>query len=120
MNWQYQVRPFSAALLSEEALNAMGEHGWELVATTPVFVFKRAVAPFGDRQELSNRAERPMLLSIAQTCRHLGFSRTKVHQLLKSGRLPFVKIGRSVRIPTAAVEEWLAQERHTAGKVGTV
>lgn len=61
-----------------------------------------------------------MLLSIAQTCRHLAFSRTKVHQLLKSGRLPSMKIGRSVRIPTAAVEEWLAHERHNSGKVGTL
>lgn len=39
----------------------------------------------------------------------LGLSRTKIFSLIKSGELRSVKIGRARRIPTEALEEYVAR-----------
>lgn len=39
----------------------------------------------------------------------LNIGNTKVRMLLSSGELPRVRIGRSVRVPAAALHTWLEQ-----------
>lgn len=48
------------------------------------------------------------LLTIVDTARHLGISRSKVYELLADGELPSVRIGRTRRIALAALEEFIA------------
>ena len=45
------------------------------------------------------------LQRISEAARFLGISRSLVYQLINSGRLPTVRIGRSRRIPIRAVRE---------------
>jgi excisionase family DNA binding protein len=44
----------------------------------------------------------------------LGCGRTKAYELISSGELPSIRIGSIVRVPVAALKEWV--ERKTAEK----
>ena len=44
----------------------------------------------------------------------LGLSRSRVYQLIAAGVLPAVRVGRSLRIPRAAWEKWLARQADRA------
>jgi excisionase family DNA binding protein len=48
------------------------------------------------------------LLSVIETARELGISRSLVYELLTSGALRSAKIGRRRLIPREAVEEFIA------------
>jgi len=48
------------------------------------------------------------LMSIAETCEFLSVSRSFVYQLLDTGQLPFVKLGKARRIPKRAVTQYAA------------
>jgi excisionase family DNA binding protein len=51
----------------------------------------------------------PLLLRVTEVAQILGVGRTKVFALLKTGELPVVRIGRSVRIPYRELREWIWQ-----------
>ena len=53
----------------------------------------------------------PGLLTLEETARFLRLGRTTTHTLIKRGELPSVRIGHSLRIPTAALRKWI--ERRT-------
>jgi excisionase family DNA binding protein len=40
----------------------------------------------------------------------LGIGRTKVYELVATGQIPSVRIGRSIRINRRRLEEWLDQQ----------
>ena len=44
----------------------------------------------------------------------LGMSRSRVYQLIAEGRLPAIRQGRSIRIPRAAWQAWLKDQRERA------
>lgn len=47
-----------------------------------------------------------ILLTIPQAADALGIGRTKTYELISTGELPAVRIGRAVRIPARAVEDF--------------
>ena len=49
-----------------------------------------------------------ILLRPDDVARRLNLSRSKVYNMLKSGELPCVRLGRSIRIPVDELTEWLA------------
>ena len=49
----------------------------------------------------------PLLLRPTEAARLLGISRSKLYELLNSGEIPTLHIGRSVRIPLAALHSWI-------------
>lgn len=49
------------------------------------------------------------LLRAPEVAAILGLSRSQVYGLLACGRLPALRIGRSVRVPLHALEQWIAQ-----------
>ncbi|HEX6349874.1 MAG TPA: helix-turn-helix domain-containing protein [Candidatus Dormibacteraeota bacterium] len=49
-----------------------------------------------------------LLLNAEETARLLGLGRTKVYEMLAAGELPVIHIGRSVRVPRAALADWIA------------
>lgn len=51
----------------------------------------------------------PLLLRPGQAADVLSISRTKVYELLKSGELPSVTIGGSIRVPMAGLRRWVAE-----------
>ncbi len=51
-----------------------------------------------------------MLLTVRDVQEATKLGRTKVYELLRSGELPHLKIGRSVRIRRDALTQWLARQ----------
>jgi excisionase family DNA binding protein len=54
------------------------------------------------------------LLRPADLASKLGVSRARIYQLISAGVLPAVRCGGAIRIPIAAWERWLADQRDRA------
>jgi excisionase family DNA binding protein len=54
-----------------------------------------------------------LLLRAGDVSRLLGVGRSTVYELIARGELPAIRIGRLVRVPWPALEEWIV--RNTAG-----
>ena len=65
----------------------------------------------GDYLMASDVRER-LLLRVPEAAEWLSVGRSTVYELVQRGELPTVHIGRSVRIPAAAVRAWV--ERRAA------
>lgn len=57
----------------------------------------------------------PLLLRVDEAAEALALSRTKVYELMASGELESVKLGRSRRVPTAALADFLEVSRSFSG-----
>lgn len=51
----------------------------------------------------------PQLLTVRQVAQRLAISRAKAYALVESGRLPAIRIDRSVRVSSTALKLWLDQ-----------
>ena len=56
----------------------------------------------------------PLLLKAGDVGKLLGLGRSKVFAMLAAGELPVIRIGRSVRVPRAALERWVAERTEDA------
>jgi excisionase family DNA binding protein len=57
-----------------------------------------------------------LLLKADEVAAELGMGRSKIYELMASGAIPVVRIGRAVRVPRAALEAWIArQTRQSCG-----
>jgi excisionase family DNA binding protein len=61
-----------------------------------------------------------LLLRAEEVARLLSIGRTKVYELIGRGELPVVRIGRSVRIPRRALEEWIRERAADAPLPGSL
>jgi excisionase family DNA binding protein len=52
-----------------------------------------------------------LLLRPQEAAESLGISRAKVYALLADGTLPRVKVGSSIRVPLAALEQWVVDRQ---------
>ena len=52
-----------------------------------------------------------LLLRIPEAAEALGLGRSTVYELINEQQLPVVRVGRSVRIPAAALTAWVEQQR---------
>ncbi len=52
-----------------------------------------------------------LLLRPREVTELLGLSRSRVYELLYQRQLPSVRIGRSIRIPVRALNEWVEQQQ---------
>ena len=49
-------------------------------------------------------------MTVLEMAQSLGIGRNMAYELIKNGRVPFLKIGRQIRIPKKAFDAWLANE----------
>lgn len=56
----------------------------------------------------------------AEAANALGIGRSKTYALIALGVLPSVRIGKSVRVPIAALREWAEKQVKLAEAVGSV
>ena len=54
--------------------------------------------------------ESPLLLRPDEVAALIGLGRSKTYELIASGALPVVRIGRAVRVPRAQLEEWVRRQ----------
>ena len=52
------------------------------------------------------------LLSIPQLCQELGMGKSWIYRRLRSGEIPSVKLGRSIKVKRADLEEYLEKHRY--------
>ncbi len=57
----------------------------------------------------------PKLVNSREAARILGIGEHTLWTMRHTGQLPFVKIGKAVRIPVAAIEQWIEDQQHTVG-----
>ncbi|MBI4504009.1 MAG: helix-turn-helix domain-containing protein [Chloroflexi bacterium] len=51
------------------------------------------------------------LLTVTETAHVLSVSRSKLYELVLAGDIPSITLGRSRRIPAAALAEWIAHQQ---------
>ena len=49
------------------------------------------------------------LLTMGEAAGFLSIGRSKLYELVATGQLPVVRIGRSVRVPTSSLERWIRE-----------
>jgi len=50
-----------------------------------------------------------LLLRPTEAAKQLSVGRTTLYELIAAGEIPVVRIGRAVRVPTAALRAWVDQ-----------
>jgi excisionase family DNA binding protein len=66
----------------------------------------------GEPSERPGSQEGLQLLSIAEVCRTLGMGKSWTYRRLKSGEIPSVKLGRSIKVKREDLEEYLDSRRY--------
>ena len=51
------------------------------------------------------------IYTIPEVAEYLKMSKSKVYDLVKKGRIPFIKIGRNVRIRKSDLMKWLDEQK---------
>jgi len=59
----------------------------------------------GSRSDRRNSDIQPLLLSVGQAARLLGVGTTLCWEMVHSGQLPSIRLGRRVLVPRAALEQ---------------
>jgi excisionase family DNA binding protein len=59
-----------------------------------------------------------LLLTINQASERLSIGRSKLYELLNSGAIPVIRIGRAVRVPAKALDAWVEREMAVANDTG--
>jgi|SRR5215212_9996256 len=54
----------------------------------------------------------PQLLSMDEVCRTLGMGKSWTYRRIKSGEIPSVKLGRSIKVRQEDLEEYLQSRRY--------
>jgi excisionase family DNA binding protein len=57
-------------------------------------------------------------LKVPEAAARLGLGRSKVYELIASGELQIVRVGRAVRVPARAVEDFASRMETTAQRPG--
>jgi excisionase family DNA binding protein len=52
-----------------------------------------------------------LLLRASEVQIALGLCRSKVYEMMSSGELPIIRIGRSVRVPADGLRDWVESRR---------
>ena len=55
-----------------------------------------------------------LLYTVAEMAQRLAIGRTRAYELVSSGTVPVVRVGRSIRVPAAALARWV-DERSATG-----
>jgi excisionase family DNA binding protein len=65
----------------------------------------------GEAQERPQERQGLGLLSIPDLCQELGMGKSWVYRHLRSGEIPSVKLGRSIKVKREDLEEYLEKHR---------
>lgn len=59
-----------------------------------------------------------LLLTAIEAGEAIGVGRTRIYELIATHQIPSVRIGKSVRVPTKALQEWI--DRQQAANASTL
>lgn len=49
-------------------------------------------------------------MSVEETAKYIGIGRNKLYTMIKEGKVPYIKFGKSIRIPRSRLEIWLQEQ----------
>ncbi len=52
----------------------------------------------------------PMLLTVRDVEAELQLGRTRTYELLRSGSIPVIRVGRALRVPRDALRRWVEEQ----------
>jgi excisionase family DNA binding protein len=87
--------------------------GQERTAVNPIDIFPNAAQLETDRASSPTVSALPLVLTVEAAADRLGVGRTLMYALVKSGAVESVTIGRLRRIPTDALDKFVASLRRT-------
>src|SRR5690348_8863792 len=76
---------------------------------TPTQGVARAMSDYQTTTAVKPTAMRKILLTVLEAAEALGICRSVVYELMASGELPNIKIGRARRIPISMLETFVAR-----------
>jgi len=56
-----------------------------------------------------------LLVKPMEAAQLIGVGRTRIYEMLASGEIPSIHIGRSVRIPTDKLRQWVEEKTQDSG-----
>lgn len=77
---------------------------------------KVRVLPTEPVAEGASSAPGRLLVTVEEAAEMLAIGRTKAYEMVRSGELPTMRIGRVVRIPLEALREWIQRESGGEGR----
>jgi len=116
--WISQLRTLDVVVQAETARDAEAQvraqlrdsphtQAWLDSATVMRSVIDDAVPSVGPRRDVATFPPTQQLLNTTDAGKYLRISRTKVYELIKSGALESVTIGRSRRVSVAQLQRFL-------------
>ena len=57
--------------------------------------------------EVASAPARRLAVRVSDAAEMLMISRSKAYDLIRQGKLPAISVGKTVRVPVAALEEWV-------------
>ena len=72
----------------------------------------------GEAPKRSPNGQNQTLLSLPEVCLRLGEERAVVHQRLRSGEIPSVKLGRNIKVRREDLEGYLEHQRYQPSTSG--
>jgi excisionase family DNA binding protein len=72
--------------------------------------------PLATRRFLMKRK----LLTIGEVCERTGLGRTLVYRLVSTGELPSIKVGRTRRVPVAALDAFIGEQLTNTSEEGAI
>ena len=70
----------------------------------------------GDNHDVGLTDVPALLLTPDDVARELRLGRTKTYQLLRSGQIPTLRLGRAIRVSRAHLEVWIADRQSEVGE----
>jgi excisionase family DNA binding protein len=61
--------------------------------------------------------EDPLMLTVREAAEILRLGRDRTYQLIHEGRLPAIRLGRSIRVPREALDRFIQKEMDQAAAV---
>lgn len=58
-----------------------------------------------------NVVDKKLLLKAAEVADRLSIGRATAYEMMASGTLPIIRIGRAVRVPARALEAWIDEQQ---------
>lgn len=55
--------------------------------------------------------------SVADAARAIGIGKNTMYELVAAGRVPHLRIGRSIRIPVASLQAWVLEQAESTVRV---
>ena len=75
-----------------------------------------SVAPQVEEQQPER--SQPLAIRVSEAARLLDIGRSKCYDLIKTGVLPSIRVGKTVRVPLAALNAWVARQQSEGVEYG--